>query len=96
MSKTTNDESTEFTAWITKYALTSGIFTTRAVECSNGMARDTKAKYMSLYHGEGRDWHRTEESARRRFDEMREAKIHSVVRQLNKLKTMKFTVKDEQ
>lgn len=74
--------------WITKYALTKGILIKEAEECDfNGMI---KAKYGSYYHGEGREWHRTKESAIKKAEEMRQKKIQSLKNQIEKLEKMEF------
>lgn len=83
--------------WITKYALSSGIQTyDNAKVCTNvsmDMIEIPKQSSVDLamhFHGEGKDWHRTEEAAKVRAEEMRFAKIASVKKQLNKLEQMSF------
>jgi len=78
--------------YITKYALTQGIYETEAEECGaefKGMIRTGK-EYSSYYHGEGKDWHRTREGAIKRAEEMRERKIQSLRKQIQKLENLKF------
>jgi len=43
-----------------------------------------------MYFGEGKDWHRTKESAIKRAEKMKINKIANVKKQLEKLKEMKF------
>lgn len=80
--------------WITKYALSTGIIETEAREARNGadmviyrMAGDTFDQYA---HGEGKDWHRTRESAVVRANEMRAAKLNSIAKQVKKLEALTF------
>lgn len=80
-----------FKAWITKYALTQGVFVRKVEDHGNDMVVD-KLDYYACYHGEGRDWHRTRESAIARVEEMREAAIAAATRKLDKLTTMRVEV----
>jgi hypothetical protein len=79
--------------WITKYALTQGIFEIDATVCTKinkDMIEEVGAGYPTMYHREGEEWHRTKESAIKRAEEMKQAKIKSVKKQLNKLENLKF------
>lgn len=78
--------------WITKYALTQGIFEIEAEECGMGFPGmiQTKEEHPSYYHEEGKDWHRNKESAVKRAEEMRQKKISSLRKKLEKLEKMKF------
>lgn len=79
--------------WITKYALTQGIFEIDATVCtdvSNDMIKQVGVSYPTTYHGEGKEWHRTKESAIKKAKEMKEVKIKSVKKQLTKLENLKF------
>lgn len=78
-----------FTAYITKYALSSGIKIT-TVEMSNisaNMVQDLSDRW-GLYHG--KDWHRTREEAIKRAEEMRMAKRASLTKQIAKLVKLDF------
>ena len=77
--------------YITKYALTEGIQAVEA-EIHNGMAQVRGQQQCSVgyYHGEGREWHLTIESAQTRAEWMRQKAIQSTQRKLNKLLTLKF------
>jgi len=49
--------------WITKYALSQGIFELCAQTSSiDGLISDS-SNSLRIYHGEGREWHRTKECA---------------------------------
>lgn len=50
----------------------------------------TKEKYPSYYHGEGKEWHRTKKSAIKKAEEMRQKKIDSLKKQVEKLERMMF------
>lgn len=80
-----------FTAYVTRYALSSGILKTEAVQSSSfpEMISDTKNRGRN-YHG--KDWHRTPEAAIVRADEMRKAKIASLEKSITKLRKLKFEV----
>lgn len=79
--------------WITKYALTQSIFEEEVELCENGtmvMVPGTEHAYTAYYHGEGRQWHRTRESAVKQAIAMRDKKIAALNRQLVKLKNTTF------
>lgn len=86
------------TAFITKYALTSGIFvfTGTISRASPGMlhGRRSEEHYTEHFHGEGRDWHRTWESALARAEKMKEAKIASLNKSIRKIERMTFANPD--
>lgn len=88
-------EREKITAWITKYALTSGIARIDAEVCSDissSMIRQVGILYGNVpYHGN--DWHRDPVSALARAEEMRLAKIVSVKKKLVKLEKMTFEAK---
>lgn len=75
--------------WITKYALTQGIFEKEVREGIDGSAVYGETLYES-YHGEGKQWHRTKESAIKRAEEMRKDKIERLKKQIKKLERMRF------
>jgi hypothetical protein len=88
-----------FTAWITKYALTTGIDMVRAEWCND------ISETMIIYGAndgrmgqtaQGKDWHRTPEAAIARAEEMRAAKIAAMRKQLTKLERMTFVAPKEQ
>ena len=82
-----------FTAWVTKYALTTGIDMVEAEWCND--LRESMSSYgaeggrMGLT-AHGKDWHRTPEAAIARAEEMRAAKIAAMRKQLTKLERMVF------
>jgi len=90
--------SANFKVWISKYALTKGIYELEVKRCVNSirdkdesdMVEIRKNGFTSYFHGEGKEWHLTKESAIVRAEEMKLRKIESVKKQLNKLEKLKF------
>lgn len=76
--------------WNTKYALTSGILLNDGEEVMPGMIEINHGNYRSYLHGEGKEWHRTQESAVIRAEEMRTKKIAQIKRKIAKLEAMTF------
>ena len=82
--------------WITKYALSEGIKEVEAELCldtdktGNMIKCELISGFNSYFHGEGRDWHKTREAAIKKAEEMRQKKIESLKKQLQKLEKMRF------
>lgn len=82
--------------WITKWALTQGIFEAEVVsECllSDPTRNTISAYYQGIplfFYGRGREWHETKESAIKKAKKMRKKKIASLKMQIEKLENMKF------
>jgi hypothetical protein len=76
--------------WITKYALTMGISERVARICSDINPDMISCGGLDLFHGEGREWHRTKEAATARAEEMRKAKIASLKKQIARLEKLTF------
>ena len=76
--------------WITKYALTQGIFCTEVKPCFdiNPKMVSTLDKYAQCYHGG--DWHENKSDAVARAEEMRKKKIFSMEKQIKKIQALKF------
>ena len=72
-------------AWVTKYALTTGIKLVDGEVC-NG----TMLSYDTYSYAHGNDWHRTPEAALERAEEMRKAKIGSLRKSLAKMQRLEF------
>lgn len=86
--------------YVTRYALTEGIQryenAEHCVGTNPGMVRVRGAGPLPLFlHGEGKDWHRTPESALKRAEQMRQAKIASLKKQLAKLEKLTFDVPEK-
>jgi hypothetical protein len=86
------------TAWITKYALTQGIIKAEVEECGDAsgefggmiLYKRSGESWPQYFHGEGKEWHRTYESALKKADEMRQARIKSLQEQITKLQGVEF------
>jgi hypothetical protein len=88
--------------WITKYALTQGVFTAENVELCldtvpDGSMISFKTQndpsgfgYVQMYHKP--DWHESREAAKARAEAMRMAKIKTLRKQLDKISTMAIVV----
>jgi len=80
-------------AFITKYALTTGIYK------AAGEVRDDAFKQLRTGSGNfdqyfhGKDWHLTEEEAIARAEEMRIRKLKSLDAQIKKISLLKFDIK---
>lgn len=76
--------------WITKYALSTGIFEMDV----ESQSEDGKAVYgkawNQCFHGQGVEWCKTKAAAIARAEEMRNKKITSLKKQIDKLENMKF------
>lgn len=82
--------STEFTAYITKYALTQGIYAKPVRDCGNGMVATTLDRYVGYFH-EG-EWHRSQAAAIAKAEDMRAAAVKAAEKKIAKLKAMRFKV----
>lgn len=81
------------TFWISKYALTKGIYPAKCEEPSPstpGLIVGHSGRWSEYYHGEGRDWHRTEADAIAKAETMRTRKIDSLRKQIDKLEKLSF------
>ena len=79
--------------YITKYALTQGIFEKEAKMCGTDgrmINCDFDTNLGEYYFDEGKDWHRTLEGAIARAEEMRTKKVASLQKSLKKIKALKF------
>jgi hypothetical protein len=75
--------------WITKYALTKGIIEVDDAQNCND-ASMIKCLSIGYFHGEGKEWHRTKESAIAKAEEMRVKAIAAHLKGIAKLKKMRF------
>jgi hypothetical protein len=76
--------------WVTKWALTAGVMEHEAIECPGfpGMVEvpPTEPGTMKYtLHGEGKEWHRTEQDAIRKAIEMGDKKIAAIKRQIKRI-----------
>lgn len=77
--------------WISKFALTTGLYTAMAELLPGELAMvfGGHGTFDSCLRGEGLEWHRSREAAIVRADQLRDAKIASLRRQISKLKAIK-------
>lgn len=88
--KHNDNERTTLTAWITKYVLTQGIFSTKVEVCletNDRMVSDTE-RSMVYYHEN--DWHLTKEAAVKRANNIRNKKIASLKKSIERIKKLDF------
>jgi len=78
--------------WITKYALSKGIFTVEAGAPEGNMLRNP---HPGIYLYSESEWHRSEKAAVERANEMLQARIASLEKQLRKMRGLAFTVHGE-
>lgn len=76
------------TAWITKYALTKGIFSIKAEVCGDKMIKE-EGSWPSYYHKPY--WYRTREEAVKHAETIRVKKIAAVKKQIIELENLKFS-----
>lgn len=80
--------------YITKYALSSGIFDIDAEIGESGMVSEN-SEYHRCFHGEGKEWHKTLENAKKYAEDMRLKKVASLKKQLAKYEKMRFIAENE-
>lgn len=80
----------KLTVWITKHALTKGIYSTEAVhsELYPNMIEVPNGSYSQYFHG--RDWHLNEAAAKERAEAMRRSAIALLDKKRAKLVSMTF------
>lgn len=88
-----NAEEPIIEVWVTKYALTAGIqHYAQARVCARINDQMIDCGRHRLFHGEGKDWHRSEAAALEHADKMRIAKLASLKRQMAKIERMTFKI----
>jgi hypothetical protein len=78
---------------ITKYALSEGVFygdAERVSDSSEMIVVFSDKIGRGYFHGEGNEWHKTQESAIEKAESMRVKKIASLKRQIEKLEKLSF------
>ena len=84
----------KITAWVTKYALTTGIEVVEG-EVYHDISASTLCYGCGCF-AHGKEWHRTVEAARARAQEMRVAKIASLRKTIARLERLDFTAPNTQ
>ena len=78
-------------AYITKYALTSGIFEAEgSINPTNASTFIVDGAFAMYFHG--KDWHMSVIGARLRAEEMRKAKVASLKKQLQKYQQLQLDI----
>lgn len=78
------------TVWITKYAITRGIYEMEISSISDDGNTVHGKAWNDTFRGEGKNWCRTREEAVKRADAMRLKRIEDLKKQIAKLEKMKF------
>lgn len=81
-------------AWITKYALSSGVFIVEANESERNpgcISWKQKGDWATSF-AHGKDWWRSKAEAEKRVEEMRQKKIMSLKKQLSKFEASEIRV----
>ena len=91
--ETKMEERKLLTVWVTKYALTTGIWkheaeTTHSEDMICVRGDKTKGEFDQHFHG--KDWHTSEKAAKERAEEMRIKKLKSIDKQIKKIKGLVF------
>lgn len=89
----TKQQDEQIKAWVTKYSLTEGILCVNGNIChsiNSGML-----EYNNYGIAHGKDWHRTEEDALKRAEEMRINKIMSLKKSISKMEKLEFNIIDK-
>lgn len=80
--------------WVTKYALTSGVFCIDAVvHDAENMACYKTPRCMFHSYVHGNDFHLTEEAAKARFEVMKAKKKEALLKGMSRLESTQFAVK---
>ena len=79
-----------FKVWVTKYALSEGILAGEAEDINDNAINFYWRISAAPIFLNGKDWHRTEESAIERAEKMRTRKIESLRKKIAKLESMTF------
>ena len=85
-------ERTQFTAYVTKYALTAGVQEILVEDCfdtSPTMVKDLREGAIHNYYHNG-DWHRSRDEAVKRAEKMRAKKLASLQKQIDRIRKLVF------
>jgi hypothetical protein len=82
--------------WITKYALSQGIYSTDAEICTDISDKMISVKEKGSYYDQcfhKPDWYETMKEALEQAEKMKQRKIASLKKQVKKLESLKFEIK---
>lgn len=77
--------------WVTKYALSTGIFSADARQVSPTMVAYKHGGFSADSYAHGNDWHLSEEKAIARAEEMRKKRVASMEKSLKTIKALDFS-----
>ncbi len=77
-------------AYVTKYALTSGILVVEAEHCTD--IDPNMIKFGAMNYAHGKDWHQTLKAALTRAEDMRKRKLTTLRKQVAQLEKLKIEV----
>lgn len=83
----TQNTDEKITAWITKYALTTGVYSME-VQTYEDNPNMVRAANGAFFHGD--DWHRDKASAIAKAESMRVKKIAALKKQIARLENLSF------
>lgn len=90
---------TRFIVWVTKWALTKGVYQIEVEDCfdtSSKMVKQIRSFHLSCStYLHGNEWHRTKNDAVKRAEEMRERRLRSLEKQIAKIKSLDFEAQVE-
>ena len=84
------------TIWSTKYALTKGITTHQAQQVTDEMVRICDSSRFGHYYLSTNDWHLTEEAAVARAEKMRQKRLASLRKSIEKMEALRFTTEESE
>jgi hypothetical protein len=80
--------------WISKYALSSGIFMLRDAELYEGVYASKHEGRVHHFYGKN-DWHHSLDEAKKKSEAMRTKKIASLKAQIKKLEHLNFSTQSK-
>ena len=83
------------TVYVTKYALTQGLFKTEATKTHDHTMIEVKGTGIARIYYHGNDWHLEKEEAIKHCEKLREKEILKLERKIKKLKEKKFFLREE-
>ena len=85
--------------WVTKYSFIDGIIRCYDATMSNNSSSMIVVRvdggYAKYFHGEGKEWHRTIDSARERFYKMKQVKLDALGKGVKKVLALNPKIQEE-
>ncbi len=89
--KKPSSERTRFTAYITAFALTKGVYETEVEDCFNVSPTMVQDVFRHAEFYRNKEWHRTKQEAISYAEEMRANKLKSLDKQRKRIEGLKFS-----